>query len=83
MNRPNRFQRVESPDVAAVLDTAAGLHGVTVEQVLGRGRTRAVVRARGRAMLELQDRYGWGLSEIGRLFDRSHATVSHAIRRAS
>ncbi len=83
MNAPNRYLRAASPDVAGILDTAAGMHGVTAADLLGRSRKAPVVRARRMAMHELEDRYGWGLSEIGRLFGRSHATVSHAIRRAS
>ena len=82
MNRPNRYLRAASPDVAAILDTAAGLHGVRAEALLGRGRTKAVTRARRQAMAEIRDRYGWSLSEIGRLFGRDHTTVMYHLREA-
>ena len=60
------------PEVAAVIDTAAGLFGVQPEALFGRSRGRAVILARTVARAELRDRYGWRAAELRRLFERGY-----------
>lgn len=56
-------------------------HGVTKNEVLGRGRTAIVASARNELMAQLW-RSGVPLAEIGRLLDRDHTTVLAGVRRA-
>jgi chromosomal replication initiation ATPase DnaA len=69
---------IDDPDLAAIIDTAAGMHGLSRETLLGRSRKRPAPEARAVAYAELVDR-GWGPTQIGRVFGRSHATVLNAL----
>lgn len=59
---------------------AAAAHGVTPEDVMGRGRTVGVVRARVALWQRLSDE-GFSLYAIGQAVDRHHTTVMHALRK--
>lgn len=60
---------------------AVGAHfEVTFDQMVERNRTNQVHTARAFAMLVLHKNRQATFSEIGRLFDRDHSAVSHAIK---
>ncbi len=59
---------------------AAAEHGVSVGDLSSTSRRRQVVRARNAAMLHCREIIGATLEEIGREFNRSHATVLHGLR---
>lgn len=58
--------------------------GVTLEELCGRGRSRAVVQARHEAWLALREdpERCFSLPEIGRLFGVDHTTVLAGLRKA-
>jgi len=68
---------------AEVIVLAAAVElGVSASAMLGKGRTRTVVRARDLAMLRIREELGLSYMEIGSLFKRDHSTVMAAVRRA-
>lgn len=54
-------------------------YGVTLRQIESRSRKREIVRARHAAICRCRDETDAKLSEIGRSFNRSHATVIYAV----
>lgn len=61
-----------------IAEAAAGNH-VTVEDILGRGRTRTVANARREIWCVLgMEPYGLSLHETARLFGVHHTSVLHA-----
>ena len=65
-----------------VLDTVARHFGVSVEQILGRGRTATVAQARQVVMYLLAVEMGMPPTGIGRaLSGRNHSTVIHGVEK--
>ena len=65
-----------------VLQICADAYSVTVEAILGRGRTSRVAAARQTAYLLLMAALGMSSVEVGRYMGRNHSTVLHGSRRA-
>lgn len=67
--------------VRTVIEAAARLEGLTVDELLGRDQSRAVARPRQRAMyVARRVRPDISLPRIGAMFGgRDHTTVIHAI----
>lgn len=63
------------------LKLCADHHGMTIEALLGYTRTAAVMLARQEAMYLTAKYTRLSLPQIGRLFNRDHSTVCHAIGR--
>ncbi len=70
-------ERIAARGLTGTVEALAQAYGVTSTDVLGRGRTKAVVRARTALMRSLRER-GLSYPEIGHLLDRDHATVMYA-----
>jgi len=75
---------IEALDARALLDLVAGVcraHGVTLDELCGRARTRAASCARHEAWWQLRHhpRLHYSLADIGRLFQRDHTTIRHGI----
>lgn len=69
-----------SPEQA--LEAVARHFGVSVEQILGRGRTASVAQARQAAMYLLNVELGMPPTTVGRfLSGRNHSTVIHGVER--
>lgn len=66
------------PDVERI----AREHHVTTSDLLGRGRTAMVCRARKALYADLRER-GFSYPEIGWLVGRDHTTIMHAIKEAA
>ncbi|WP_375408553.1 helix-turn-helix domain-containing protein [uncultured Methylobacterium sp.] len=65
-----------------IIRTIAVHHGVTVEEVEGEGRRAKVVRPRQLAMVALWlEISSMSLPSVGRLLNRDHTTVLHALRK--
>ena len=65
-----------------VLDAAARHYGLSVEQILGRGRTATVAQARQVVMYLLAVELGMPPTAVGRfLSGRNHSTVIHGVER--
>ena len=63
-----------------ILNEAAELYGVTIEQLLSNSREYRVVRARQAACWLLRG-YGLSFPRIGAIVSRDHTTVMHACGR--
>lgn len=61
----------------------AAEHGLTVDDLRARCRTKPVFEARAEAMRRMRETGRYTYAQIGRFFQRDHATVLSAIRRAS
>lgn len=61
------------------LASVANLYGVSVAEIKGSSRLAPIVAARWEAMRRLREQ-GFSFSSIGRLVNRNHATVMHALR---
>jgi len=57
------------------------MYGVTVADLHGPSRTRAISMARQHAMFVMADQPHLSLPMIGKFFDRDHTTVLHGVRR--
>ena len=65
-----------------VIDAAARHYGLSVEQILGRGRTATVAQARQVVMYLLAVELGMPPTAVGRfLSGRNHSTVIHGVER--
>ena len=65
-----------------VLEAVARQFGVSVEQILGRGRTASVAQARQTTMYLLNVELGMPPTAVGRfLSGRNHSTVIHGVER--
>jgi chromosomal replication initiation ATPase DnaA len=66
----------------AVIAEVADRHGVPVEEVMGGRREKIIARARQDSMAAIKARFpNDTLPMIGRLFNRDHTTVLHALRK--
>lgn len=67
--------------IRSVIETAARLEGMTVDEIMARDQSRAVARPRQRAMYVARRlRPEVSLPRLGRIFGgRDHTTVRHAI----
>ena len=55
-------------------------HGYTVEDILGKSRMKHLVSVRRLCVLMLRGR-GYSTPEIGRLMNRDHSTIVHALNK--
>jgi chromosomal replication initiation ATPase DnaA len=55
--------------------------GISIRGIMSRARSKSVARARQLAMRRLYD-VGpeWSMPRVGRVFERDHTTVLHALR---
>ncbi len=68
--------------VTTILDAAAELFAIPLEQIIGTSRRRNLVDARQVAMYVTRHMTDLSFPEIGRAFgDRDHTTVIHAVRK--
>ena len=61
------------------IQAASNVTGIKREHILGRRRLRRYADARQMAMQIVRQSTKLNLTDIGRLFDRDHSTVIHAI----
>lgn len=65
----------------AVMD-CAHRHELTVAEILGNQRSRAIVLARHEAIWMVKKNTHWSLPQIGQFFGgRDHTTILHAVRK--
>jgi hypothetical protein len=70
------------PNAKFILRLVALRHGINVEAISGRSRFRSIVAARHEAIgLVYTHCRRLSLPEIGRLFNRDHTTILHAIEK--
>ncbi|MBD8507021.1 chromosomal replication initiator protein DnaA [Hoyosella sp. G463] len=66
---------------ATIMTTVAEYFGITMDELCGPGRTRAVAQARQIAMYLCREMTDLSLPKIGQAFGRDHTTVMHADRK--
>lgn len=78
--------KVLSPrnQIQAVIDRIAREHNVTAADIVSPQRTRAIVKARDQAILEVSTRWPWlSLPKLGRIFgNRDHTTIMHSLNKS-
>jgi chromosomal replication initiation ATPase DnaA len=74
--------RMEQGGVRGIIAEVALAHRVTVEDILGPGRSAPLVEARHKAIIEVAVRRpAFSLPQIGRCFNRDHTTILHVLRK--
>lgn len=74
--------RMEAGGVRGIIAEVALAHRMTVEDILGAGRSAPLVKARHQAIIEVAIRRpAFSLSQIGRCFSRDHTTILHVLRK--
>lgn len=66
--------------IHAAIAEIAQQHDYTLEEILGKSRLKRLVAVRRLCILMLRDR-GHSTTEIGRLMNRCHTTVVHALNK--
>ncbi len=66
-----------------ICKAAASANGITVDSLKGGSRARNICRARQMAILLTRELTDLSLSDIGRVFGRSHSTIKHSVVKAS
>ena len=69
--------RLNTPDIQKIV---SDYYGVSLPDLLGRSRQKRLVRARQMALYFCRIYTGKTMVELGRLFQRSHASVVHALQ---
>jgi chromosomal replication initiation ATPase DnaA len=64
----------------AVIESVAAVYDVPLADVMSRTRFQPYARVRQIAMRAVADVFGDNPCAIGRLFERDHSTVAHALR---
>ena len=72
---------LDGPRLEQVLVLASKLCNVPIESMVGRSRTRAIVRARMVAMWGARQFTALSFPQIGERFERDHSTVVNAVQR--
>lgn len=65
-----------------IIAEVAAAHGMKPKDILGRRRSKPFVTARHAVICALADNTGLSLAGIGRLINKDHTTVLHALRKA-
>jgi chromosomal replication initiation ATPase DnaA len=66
----------------AAIDVIAREHGYTVEDILGPSRLKHLVGVRRLCILMFREQ-GYSTNEIGRIMNRCHTTICHALSKES
>ncbi len=67
-----------------VIEATADMFGLTIDELIGKSRSRPLVTARQVAMYVLREMTDFSYPAIGRAFgDRDHTTVMHAVSKIS
>lgn len=68
------------PSAASIMAMHARRSGYTVGDFKGKGKHRHLAHARQDCMADIRKRTGYSAPQIGRMFNRDHTTVLHALR---
>ena len=71
----------DASNYGTILEAAALQFGVTVGDLKGKSKEARVVNARHVAMSVMRVFFECSFADIGRVFNRGHATVMHACKR--
>ena len=65
---------------ARIIATVSRLTEISIKEIRGKSRLREVVNSRRICMVLINDVLKYNLSQIGRIFGKSHCTVLHTFR---
>jgi chromosomal replication initiator protein len=63
------------------IEAIAKLYDYTVEDVLGKSKLKGLVAVRRKCVVMLRDK-GYSTTEIGRIMNRDHSTICHALQKS-
>jgi chromosomal replication initiator protein len=66
----------------AEIDAIAELYGYTLEDILGKSKLKALVAVRRKCIVWLREK-GYSTTEIGRIMNRDHTTIVHALQKVA
>jgi chromosomal replication initiation ATPase DnaA len=66
----------------AAIDEIAQEHDFTVEDILGPRKTSMLVAVRRKCVFMFRDK-GYSTTEIGRIMNRDHSTIVHALNKGA
>ena len=69
--------------MASILDDVSASYGVSVADLKGPSRRKAIVGPRQEAMWRMVETGKWSFPQIARVFNRDHTTVLHGWRQVS
>lgn len=72
-------RRLPSPD--EIMQTVASFYNVKLAELKGSRRLKRIVRPRHVAMWLVREHTDLSFPEMGRVFERDHATVQHAVKK--
>ncbi|WP_027039107.1 helix-turn-helix domain-containing protein [Mesorhizobium ciceri] len=83
--RQDKVPLAEKLPLRVILAAICEFHGVTVEQLMGRGRQRFMTKIRDEAIRAVADaRPDMSLPELGRVFaNRDHTTILFSLRKTT
>lgn len=61
------------------IEAIAKVYGYTVEDILGKSKLKALVAVRRQCVNMLREK-GYSTTEIGRIMNRDHSTICHALK---
>jgi chromosomal replication initiator protein len=64
----------------AEIDAIAELHGYTLADILGKRKQKPLVEVRRKCVVRLRS-FGYSTTEIGRIMNRDHSTIVHALQK--
>jgi chromosomal replication initiator protein len=71
----------KAPSADDIILTVANFYNIKVGDLMGTRRLKQLVRPRHVAMWMVREHTGLSFPEIGRVFERDHATVQHACKK--
>lgn len=74
-----RSEKSYAPDY--IVEKIAAYYNLSVEDILGKGKTKNIANARQTAIYLMRKLTGLTLAEIGSALNRDHSTVLHSIRK--
>ncbi len=66
----------------AEIDAIAELYGYTLEDILGKSKLKELVAVRRKCIVCLRGK-GYSTTEIGRIMNRDHTTIVHALQKVA
>ncbi len=66
----------------AEIDAIAELYGYTAEDILGKSKLKKLVEVRRKCVVWMRGK-GYSTTEIGRIMNRDHTTIVHALQKVA
>ncbi len=78
----NEARKRKERTTRSIIERVATFHGISYKDIIGEDRRRGVVKARFDAILAVYNAFpGRSLSQYGRIFERDHNSILHALKK--